>query len=372
MTSSGQPILISANSSWNLLNFRLPIIEALMERGYRVAAAVPSDKAAVSLVEVGVDVHNLPIDARGLSPVGDARLLFRYWRLMRRLRPSAFLGFTVKPNIYGSIAAAHLGVPAVNTVTGLGTAFLSGRALELGVASIYRYAFRKSERVFFHNPDDRDLFVSRKLIKASQASVVAGSGIDLRHFSATVEVEGDRPPTFLFVGRLLKDKGVKEFAEAAAIVRETTSARFQILGSVEDHPKAVSGDVLDPFISNGVVELLGQTEDVRPFIRRADCVVLPSYREGLPRVLLEASAMGKPVIATDVPGCRHAVEEGRTGLLCEPRSSQSLARALLAFLEMSPEDRSSMGLSGRRKAESQFSSEQVAAAYIDALERAGI
>jgi hypothetical protein len=171
---------------------------------------------------------------------------------------------------------------------------------------------------------------------------------------------------------LLKDKGVKEFAEAAAIVRETTSARFQILGSVEDHPKAVSGDVLDPFISNGVVELLGQTEDVRPFIRRADCVVLPSYREGLPRVLLEASAMGKPVIATDVPGCRHAVEEGRTGLLCEPRSSQSLARALLAFLEMSPEDRSSMGLSGRRKAESQFSSKQVAATYIDALERAGI
>ena len=372
MASSQAPILFSANSSWNLLNFRAPIIRALMDRKLRVAAAVPRDSGAASLGELGVELHYIPIDVHGLSPVRDIRLLTSYFNLMRRVRPSAFLGFTAKPNIYGSVAAARLGIPVLNTVSGLGTAFLSGRALQFLVSNIYQYALRRSERVFFHNADDRNLFLSRKLVRASQTRVVAGSGVDVDRFSPPADPTLHEPPTFLFIGRLLRDKGAKEFAEAASLVLKTKSARFQMLGSADEHPKAVTEEELQPFISAGAIELLGQSDDVRPFIELADCVVLPSYREGLPRVLLEASAMATPVIATDVPGCRHAVEHGRTGLLCSPKSSESLAATMIDFLDMSPPERRMMGHSGREKAVLEFSDEEVVAAYLEALREVGI
>jgi glycosyltransferase involved in cell wall biosynthesis len=181
-----------------------------------------------------------------------------------------------------------------------------------------------------------------------------------------------QPPTFLFVGRLLRDKGAREFAEAASIVCEAQSAKFLMLGRMEDHPRAVPEIEMRRLASRGIVELLGETDDVRPFMNAADCIVLPSYREGLPRVLLEASAMAKPVIATNVPGCRSAVEAGRTGLLCEPRSSVSLAKAMEAFMTMSPQDRLSMGLRARAKAEREFSQEKVVDAYLSALKAAKI
>ena len=368
LPSDDSPILFSANSSWNLINFRAPIIRALLQRRYRVAAAVPSDDDATALAKLGVEVHRIPIDARGLSPLRDVGLLMSYFRLMRELRPSAFLGFTVKPNLYGSIAAAHLDIPVLNTITGLGTAFLSGPALRVVAATIYRHALRNSRTVFFHNSDDRDLFISKKLVMPEQACIVAGSGVDLDHFSPSPSRGIGNPLTFLFVGRFLKDKGVKEFAEAAAIVRKTHSAKFLMLGSMEDHPKAARASELQKFVTSGDVELLGEADDVRPFMEAADCIVLPSYREGLPRVLLEASAMAKPGIATNVPGCRTVVEEGRTGLLCEPRSSLSLANAMMAFLEMSSKDRLSMGSRAREKAEREFSQDDVVEAYLEALQ----
>lgn len=368
LPSDDSPILFSANSAWNLINFRAPIIRALLQRRYRVAAAVPSDDDATALAKLGVELHRIPIDARGLSPLRDVGLLISYLRLMRELRPSAFLGFTVKPNLYGSIAAARLGIPVLNTITGLGTAFLSGPALRTITATIYRHALRNSQSVFFHNSDDRDLFVSKKLVRPGQARIVAGSGVDLDHFSPTLKRIIGNPPTFLFVGRLLRDKGVKEFAEAAAIVRKTHSAKFLMLGSTESHPKAARASELQRFVSSGIIELLGETDDVRPFMEAADCIVLPSYREGLPRVLLEASAMARPVITTDAPGCRSVIEDGRTGLLCAPRSSPSLARAMMAFLSMSPQDRLSMGRRAREKAESEFSQDNVVDAYLEALQ----
>ncbi len=187
------PILLSANSSWNLLKLRAPIIRALLQRRYRVAAAVPSDNGAASLAELGVELHHVPIDARGLSPLRDAALLSSYFRLFRGLRPSAFLPFTVKPNIYGSIAAARFGIPVFNTITGLGTAFLSGWALETITTTIYRYALRNSTRVFFHNSDDRNLFVSKRFVSPEQARVVVGSGVDLDHFSPGIRCDPGNP-----------------------------------------------------------------------------------------------------------------------------------------------------------------------------------
>ena len=362
-------VAISANSSWNLANFRAAIIAGLIEQEYRVIALVPDDESIWSLRAMGVEVHHVPVDARGLSPIRDACLLLKYDGALRRLRPAAFLGFTAKPNIYGSIAAARLGIPVINTITGLGTGFLSGRTLQSIISILYRWGLRHSYRVFFHNHEDRNLFVTQRLVTATQAAVVPGSGIDLQYFYPASELGSDQPLTFLFIGRFLKDKGTMEFVQAATLLKKRTQARFQMIGSVEDHPRAVPRHVFEKLVRDSTVELIGTTEDVRPYMAGADCIVLPSYREGLPRVLLEASAMGKPVIATNVPGCRQAVEDGRTGLICEPRSSSSLAKAMINIAEMPPQERAEMGRHGRQKAEREFSQERVVATYLDVLRR---
>jgi glycosyltransferase involved in cell wall biosynthesis len=376
MSSEWEPadksVLLAANSSWNLLNFRAPIIAELKARGYRVMAAVPDDESAPALRAMGAEVHHVPIDARGISPLKDAHLYLSYRNLLRRLKPAAFLGFTAKPNIYGSAAAGRLSIPVINTITGLGTGFLSGRALQSVVTNLYRWGLKRSERVFFHNPEDRDLFVARGLVAPGQTAVVPGSGIDLRHFAPAHFQTSASQPTFLFIGRFLKDKGATEFAQAASIVKAAKQTRFQMLGSIEDHPKAAPRELFDELVRDGSIELLGTTDDVRPFISDADCIVLPSYREGLPRVLLEASAMAKPVITTDVPGCRQALEDEVTGFLCQARSTASLAEAMTRFTQMTPRERAAMGARGRQKAEREFSQEQVVAAYVEALQEVGV
>jgi glycosyltransferase involved in cell wall biosynthesis len=365
-------VLVAANSTWNLVHFRGAILRELKRRGLRVVAVAPLDHSAQDLERIGVEVEPVAINARGVSPAADLRLVSDYKQIIDRVRPDAFLAFTTKPNIYGSIAAQARSVPVVNTITGLGTSFLTGRILQQIVTTLYRFALKHSYRVFFHNDDDKELFVGLKIVSGERADVVGGSGVDLQRFSPAPSKRASSHTTFLFVGRLLRDKGAGDFAEAARIVRSQRSARFQMLGSADKHPKAVSDATLNGWKSEGVVEMLGTVSDVRPMIRMADCVVLPSYREGLPRVLLEAAAMGKPVITTDVPGCRHAVQHGSTGLLCEPRSPSSLARAMLRIIDMAAEERAAMGLRGRDLVRRKYSEDGVVGQYLEVLSEIGI
>jgi len=365
-------ILFVANSSWNLANFRAPIIAALKDQGYKVAAGVPDDDGAARLRDSGVETHFVDVDAQGFSPLRDSRLLIDYFKLLRRVRPAAILAFTIKPNIYASVAAARLGIPVINTISGLGTGFLSGSLLQGLVTGLYRWALGRSKRVFFHNEEDRDLFVERGIVSPAQAAVVAGSGVDLSRFRPVEKTTDQDAPVFLFVGRLLTDKGAVEFAEAASTVLQKRKARFRMLGALDDHPKAAPRAVMQRHAKDGIIELLGPAEDVRPYIAEADCVVLPSYREGLPRVLLEAAAMATPVIATDVPGCRQAVDDRVTGLLCEARSAESLARAMTDFADMPAGRRLAMGTAARAKAEHEFSESGVVAAYLEELRKIGV
>jgi len=362
------PILLSANSFWNIANFRGDLIDALVKAGYPVRIAAPDADLAWARAHA-VDAVDLAIDRSGLNPVKDGFLWLDYLKLLRRTKSAYFLGFTAKPNIYGSLAAQLSGVASLPNVSGLGTAFMSDGLLTRFVSLLYRIAFRRCPIVFFQNPDDRDLFVARKIVSPDQARILPGSGIDLVHFAPAPMPTDNNGLTFLFIGRLLGDKGVREFAEAARLIRvERPGWRFQLLGDIDPGNRSgIGADEIRRWVNEGAVEHLGYSEDIRPHIARASAIVLPSYREGLPRSLLEGAAMAQPLIASDVPGNRQLVEHGVNGLLCEPRDSGSLADAMLQFGSISRERRAQMGMAGRALVEREYGVERVIAAYLGAL-----
>jgi glycosyltransferase involved in cell wall biosynthesis len=290
---------------------------------------------------------------------------------MKRLRPVAYLGFTIKPNIYGCLAAARAGIPAIANISGLGTVFIRRGPLLALVTRLYRRALRRAAVVFFQNPDDRQLFLENRLVRPGQARLLPGSGVDLDRFRPVPLPDGR--PIFVFIGRLLGDKGVRELVAAARRVRaKRADVTIQLLGPLDEGNRtAIARDELDRWVAEGTVDYLGETDDVRPFVEQATAVVLPSYREGLPRSLLEAGAMARPLVATDVPGCREVVEHGVNGFLCRVRDPGSRGEAMLELAELPPERRTAMGLESRRKIEQRFSEAVVIAAYLDALGEVG-
>ena len=360
-------IVVSANSRWNLANFRAGLIEALSREGLRVTALAPADQ---DRVELRCAAEEIAIDRSGVNPVTDLATLWTYYRSFRRLRPVAYLSYTIKPNIYGAIAARWAGVASIPNVSGLGTAFIDDGLFARFVGRLYRVAFRKSPVVFFQNEDDRALFVGRNIVRAGQARLLPGSGIDLDHFRPGPE-RVDGAPTFLLIARLLGDKGVREFAEAARMLKsELPGARFQLLGPIDDGNRtAIQREEIERWSDEGVVEYLGASDDVRPFVRDANAIVLPSYREGLPRTLLEGAAMARPLVATDVPGCREIAIDGVTGLLCAPRSASSLASAMRRMAALPADRREAMGRAGRELVERKFSETRVIQIYLDALQQ---
>jgi len=368
MGAAPRRVVLAANSSWNIVNFRAGLIEALKREGYEPVVVAPLDEAAESRMgELGVERIVVGIERSGLNPIADLRLLGEYRRILK-LRPAAFLGFTIKPNIYGCIAARSLGVPAIANISGLGTVFIKRGALLALVTRLYRFALSRAAVVFFQNPDDRALFIERRMVRPEQARLLPGSGVDLERFAPAPQPLS--PPTFLLIARLLGDKGVREFVEAARMLRPgLPEARFQLLGPIDGGNRtAISRAELEEWIAQGLVDYLGETDDVRPYVAAASAVVLPSYREGLPRSLLEAAAMARPLIATDVPGCREVVEDGTNGFLCRVRDSESLAKAMKNLAEMPVSRRSAMGEAARRKVQDQFSETVVIRAYLDALD----
>jgi glycosyltransferase involved in cell wall biosynthesis len=361
-------VVIAANSTWNIVTFRQGLIRALRAAGYEPLVVASIDPAAEErMAGLGVERITVDIERSGLNPFADLRLLSQYKRIFREHRPVAFLGFTIKPNIYGCIAAGSAGVPAVANVSGLGTVFLKAGLLMKFVIRLYRYALRRADLIFFQNPDDRELFVGKKIVRRDQTRLLPGSGIDLDQYAPAALPDGS--PRFLLIARLLGDKGVREFVEAARSLRDSLpGARFQLLGPLDHQNRtSITPAELDAWVSEGIVQYLGATDDVRPFIERASAVVLPSYREGLPRSLLEGAALARPLIATDVPGCRELVADGVSGLLCAARDSGSLAAAMLRFGHMSVAERRELGLASRAMVEERFSEKLVVQAYLNAL-----
>lgn len=368
---SRKTIILSINASWNVVNFRAGLIRALQREGYQVAALAPPDRFSRQLLELGVDYHPIEMDRKGVSPFRDLLLLIRYWRELGRIRPDIYLGYTAKPNIYGSLAAQARGIPVINNVSGLGTAFIRQSWLTRIVKTLYRLAFSRSRTIFFQNDEDLGQFVSEGIVPAGKARLLPGSGIDLAHFEPKAKRTGG-PFAFLMIGRLLWDKGVAEYVEAARIVRRSLpDARFRLLGPLDVANRTAVGRAdVESWVADGLIDYLGEADDVRPHIAEADCIVLPSYREGLPRTLLEGAAMAKPLIATDVPGCRALVEHGINGLLCAVRDAKALAEAMVEVASLSAEERARLGSAGRDKVVEDYSEQRVASIYLAAIEEA--
>lgn len=365
-------ILISINTAWNLFNFRSGLIRALVAQGHDVIAAAPDDIYAPRLAALGCRFVPLPMHNGGTHPGRDALLLWRYLRLLARERPDVYLGYTVKPNVYGSLAAHWLGIPVINNIAGLGAVFIKDGWLMQLVRWLYRKALARSGKVFFQNDDDRQLFITGGLVPAAITDLLPGSGIDLQRFAAMPlgDTDGtERKFRFLLIARMLWDKGVGEYVEAARLIRARWPlAECCLLGFVDvRNPAAISSAQMDAWVVQGYVTYLGVSDDVRTEIAAADCIVLPSYREGTPRTLLEAAAMARPIITTDAVGCREVVTHGHNGYLCEPRNAIDLAQMMERMLSASHQQRFEMGLRGRQKMEAEFDEQIVISKYLQAI-----
>jgi glycosyltransferase involved in cell wall biosynthesis len=370
-------VAIVINTSWNIWNFRRGLVKALLAAGHEVLAIAPPDDYSARLEsELGCRYVPILMENKGTNPIKDAQLTRRFLATYKRERPDVVLHFTIKPNIYGTLAARLAGIPSINNVSGLGTVFLIENLVSKVARGLYRLAFRYPHKVFFQNNDDRELFIRYGLIRPERTGLVPGSGVDLARFQPQEGVgrPAGVPFTFLMVARVLYEKGIVEYFEAARQVQAALGVdkvRFQLLGGVDEAGGiGVPRTTFEKWLADGAIDYLGTSDNVAEHLHRADCVVLPSYREGTPKTLLEAAACGKPLITTDVPGCRETVQHGRNGYLCQVRDAADLAAKLQAMAQLLPARLNAMGQASRELAEEKFDEKLVLREYLAAVTEA--
>jgi glycosyltransferase involved in cell wall biosynthesis len=388
-------LILVCNTAWGIANFRGNLIRHWVAQGKRVVAIAPRDAIAeAKLAEQGAIFEPLALDNRGSNPLQELKVVWQLIQLYRHYQPQLVIHYTIKPVIYGSWAAALARVPSLAVVTGQGFAFLNTGLKAWLARNLYRLSLRFAKGVWFLNKDDYQLFTHSGLAPANKCEILPGEGVDTEHFSPRAHVHKNGVVRLLLIARLLYDKGIAEFAQAGRLLKakhddvldhhatnprnheehdaaeHLSAVQLQLLGPFyPQNPQAITPEVVAHWQSEGWLTYLGETSDVREHIANCDALVLPSYAEGLPRTVLEAMSMGKPVIATDVVGCRDLVVDGKTGLLCEARNAEALADAIRTFLNLSPQARMAMGEAGRERVLSQFADARVLAQYDDFLVR---
>ena len=356
-------VLFLANNVICVYNFRLELVEELLKLGHSVIISCPYSEKVDELVKLGAEHRDIKIDRHGTDPVKDLKLVREYKRLINETHPDVVLTFTIKPNIFGATAARSCRVPCIANITGLGIAIENGGVKKRICISLYKYAFKKIERVFFQNEANRKLFEDHR-IAVGRHKLLPGSGVNLDRFHPT---DLPRDEVFLFIARIMKDKGIDEFLEASARIKAVRpDVRSFVCGFCDD---ANYDQKLIEAVNDGVIEYFGMTDNQTYFYAAASCVVLPSYHEGMSNTLLEAAACARPIIATDVPGCREIIEDGKTGFLVKRGSAEDLYEKMLSFLDLSYEQRKKMGLDGRKKMENEFDRAFVVKEYVSEINR---
>ena len=361
-------LLFVVNVDWFFVSHRLPIALAAMKQGYEVHLACALTDRAEQLSALGIKVHELPLSRSGTSVKSEIKSFYHIYQLIKHVKPDVIHMVTIKPVLYAGLASRLLSVKTrVASISGLGFVFMA-QGVKAGilrslVSKLYRLALhRKNTQVIFQNPNDRDLFLKQSIIKSDQVTMIRGSGVSLEHYPVQPEPEGTA--VVMLVARLLTDKGVLEFVEAARQLKQKqTDVRMVLVGDTDENPKSVSSKQLEEWTKQGIVEHWGYSTNVAETMAKSHIVVLPSYREGLPKSLIEAAACGRAVITTDVPGCRDAITPDVTGLLIPVKNAPALATAIEHLLENSTM-RQQMGCAGRALAEQAFTIENVIQSHL--------
>lgn len=353
-------VLFLVNHDVVIYNFRLELVERLLSDGYEVHVSSPYGERIEDLKSIGVIYHQTNVERHGMNPINDMKLLLTYRKLMTEIKPKIVLGYTIKPNIYGAMAAGEKKIPFVANITGLGTAVEHVGLIQKLIIVLYKIAFRKVQRVFFQNRENQQFF-HRYKIAVDKYGLLPGSGVNLKRFTVKKYPTGETI-RFVFVGRIMKEKGIDQYLEAARVIKaKHPNTEFHICGFCENEYEGK----LNEYHRNGTVLYHGMIRDVSGFLENINCVVHPTYYpEGLSNVLLEASSSGRPIITTDRPGCREVVDDGINGYMIPPKNSQKLIEAIEKFLNLSHEEMKTMGLAGRAKVEKEFDRQIVVEAYM--------
>jgi glycosyltransferase involved in cell wall biosynthesis len=366
---------ILLNTSWYIYNFRKNLIVRLIEEGYEVHAIAPHDEYSEKLKKLGCVYHDISIDSKSKNPIYDVLLLKRIRKVLSIANPDVLLNFTIKPNVYGSMAARSLGIKCVNNVAGMGTLFTDGFLARTLLKSLFKVSQKKVSTVFFQNPDDKEELTKNGIISRAISKLLPGSGVNLKEFPYTPIANKEKGKVnFLLLARMIYPKGIVELIEAAKILRDKgyTNFRVHLLGELGvNNPNAIPKHEFEELCSHDFVEYLGKTDDVKSVLQKSDVVVLPSYyREGTPKSLLESLAIGRPLITTNMPGCKETVVEGVNGFLCEPKSVSDLAKKMEMILKLTFEEKLKMGEESRNIAETKFREEIVIDKYLVAIKDA--
>lgn len=369
-------IVLNSNSSWNLVNFRAGLIRELINQKHQVICIIPNGDNSNFLQNIGASIQRVHLNPVGTNIFGELRYFLELFFILNQIKPEYYLGFTIKPNIYGGLICRILKIKSLLNITGLGSTFLKNNLFTKIIFLSYKVSLGAAHRIFFQNQDDKELFYKLNILSEQKTLIIPGSGVDLKKYSAfyrpteEIKIYKKKPAfCFLMISRLLLDKGILEFIDAIKILKnENRDFQSIILGEVDQlNSSGVDRSQLNRWISEGWIAHYDFMNDVRPFIYYSDCVVLPSYREGTPKALLEAGAMGKPLIATDVPGCRNVIQNEFNGFLCKPKSGEDLASAMRKMLNLTKNDLVKFGKNSHDKISIEYDETLVHKIYLDAL-----
>lgn len=360
-------ILVLTNNIGGLFSFRKEVIKAVSDVGYTVNISAPdvyNNARAEYFESIGCNIIKTFFDRRGTNPIADFGLMIKYWQIMRNIKPVAVLTYTIKPNVYGGLAARLSHVPQLANITGLGDSIENGGVMQKLTLFLYHLGVSKACTLFFQNSSNRDFFINNGICPENKYIILPGSGVNLDYNKYQRFPVDDGKVRFLFIGRLLKDKGIEEYFEMAKVIKaKYPTTEFQILGNVEGPFQ----EQLNNLTRTGIIKHLGSTSDVRPYIGAVECTIMPSYHEGMSNVNLESAANGRAVITTNVPGCRETVEDGLTGIIVNPKDIKALIDGVERFLSLTYEEKKQMGIEGRKKVEKEFDRQIVISAYLNEI-----
>ena len=353
-----------------MMMFRLGLMKRLIHEGYDVTVLAPYDDHSQEIEALGCRYIDIPMDNKGSNLIKDWILFRRLYKHYKEIQPDLIFHYTIKPNIYGTLAAKYANIRSIAVITGLGYTFINNNITSRIAKKLYKFSLKNASKVWFINHEDRKKFIKKKLLSRDLMEILPGEGVDMDKYAPRVKENQDGIFRFVLIARLLWDKGVGEFVQAAKAIKEIyPHAEFQLVGFVDaKNPQAISKEQVEAWEANGWIKYMGPTDDVPKFIAQSDCVVLPSYREGVSKILLESASMAKPIIASNVPGCRDIVEHGSSGYLCKVKDSYALAHKMYKMLNLSEADLQKMGMCGRRHVRREFDEKIVIAKYLQTIE----